>query len=289
MAELTALEQEIIEATGFKMKRFANRQDYLAAIARAMEKMDGDAYDNLSDEASDWYQDAATAVNANDDIPDFPEDDEADDDATEEEADVGTDDDEAEEDADEADDEADEDSEDSSDEGEESEDDEEGGAEEEPEPEPKPKKERVKAEAKADKPTKAKANGKVEKEAPAAPKSPRPEVIEKMRAKKEAAEAKAGKVPKVLPKVAPKASHNDDPGRKDRYGYFEGTKVSEFCKLIEKGASMADVKDELGDTFYNTMKKLREAGHSIEKNDAGKFVLRHKDDVGGKRDKGKKG
>lgn len=276
MAELTALEQEIIEATGFKMKRFANRQDYLAAIARAMEKMPGDAYDNLSDEASDWYEAAATAVNGNDDIPDFPADDESD-----AEEDTAADDevaDDDEEDADEADDEADEASEDADDEGEEPEADEEGDEEVEPEPKPAAKKP---VKTKGKEPKAAKSNGKEAKEPE--DKGPRPEVIQKMRAKKQAAEAKKGKQ-----RDLPKTRYDDLSGVKNRYGYYEGTKVDEACKMFEKGATMAEVKDVLGDVYYNLLRKARADGHSVEKNDAGKFVLRHKDAVGGgKREKAK--
>lgn len=264
MTDLTAIEQEIIEATKFKMKRFANRQDYLAAIARAMEKMPGDDYDNLSDDATDWYEAAAKAVNANDDIPDFPEEDEPDEEAddVEESAD------------DEADDEADEASEDDT-EGEEPKDVEEGEVEEEPEPEPKPTK-NVKT-----------AKGKKEPEPVAeGPKGTRPEVVAKMKAKKDAKEAKHERKQGTTRNL-PKTRYDDITGKKNRYGVVEGTKTDDFCKMIEKGASMGEVKEALGDTYYNTIKRLREAGHSVEKNDAGKFVLKHKDDVGGKKEKAK--
>lgn len=272
MADLTAIEQEIIEATKFKMKRFANRQDYLAAIARAMEKMPGDDYDNLSDDATDWYEEAAKAVNSNDDIPDFPEEDESETDDAADEAD----DDEAEEAADdEADDEADEG--DDTEEAEDSEDDEES-SDEETEPEPKAKK-----------PVKtAKGKGKKKEPAPEAepegPKGTTPAIIAKMKAKKDAAEAKHARK-QGSKRNLPKTRYDDLTGEKNRYGYIKGTKVDDFCTMIEKGASMAEVKAALGDTYYNTIKKLREEGHSVEKNDAGKFILKHKDDAAGKKAK----
>jgi len=67
----SAIEQEVIDATKFNGKRYKERQDYLAALVRAVDGMDEDDYDNLTDKAADWFTDAAKALNAKHTIPDF--------------------------------------------------------------------------------------------------------------------------------------------------------------------------------------------------------------------------
>jgi hypothetical protein len=264
MTDVTELEQELIDASAFRMKRFAKRQDYLAALARAVEQMELDDFDTLSNEAVDWYNAACNAVNANDDIIDFEPDEEVeeadtDDDAADSEEADGDDDEAAE--GPEAEAEADEDDE--------------PEAPEEVEPPVAPKAKRGKTNAAADEVPEAKPEGKKPAKEPVVTD---PALIKKFR---EREKAKKGKKKDNLPPTR----YDDISGVKNRYGYYEGTKVDEACKMFEKGASMKEVRDYLGDNYYNMLRAVRDEGHSVEKNDAGQFVLKHKDDLPKKGDK----
>lgn len=66
------VEKELLEATGVKAKRGEDRQDLLANVCEAIADLSDDKWEALSVEAQDWYNDAADAMNAKKDIPDFP-------------------------------------------------------------------------------------------------------------------------------------------------------------------------------------------------------------------------
>lgn len=65
------IEKELLKATNFKKKTFKNRQDYLAAIVRAVNGLENDDFDQLSNEAADWFNQAVRALNSKNELPDF--------------------------------------------------------------------------------------------------------------------------------------------------------------------------------------------------------------------------
>lgn len=69
----SAIEQEIIKATGFEPRKNYDRPDYLAAVARHINEVEEDVYDGLSAEAQDWFNSAVKAINKKQDLPDFPD------------------------------------------------------------------------------------------------------------------------------------------------------------------------------------------------------------------------
>lgn len=70
--ELHPIEQELTEASEFDTdKKYKNRQDYLAALVRAVDRIDEEVFDNLSDEAADWLSNAVKAMNKKEDIEEF--------------------------------------------------------------------------------------------------------------------------------------------------------------------------------------------------------------------------
>lgn len=285
----TKLEQELIDASSFRVKRFANRQDYLAALARAVQEIDDDAFDDISNKAVDWFNAACDAINSNEDIADFEEDDEADE-PDERDEDEG---------APEVDKPDDADDDDDGDEDDEA--DEDPDEDEEPEPEPAPKVKRARA-VKEPEPTIGKIPEKrgrrvepdPEPEEPEDEEPPKPVKKAKVKAKEPEPEPEPDddedETPPPKKAKAKKSTPSEplDPSAKNRYGYFEGTKTDEVCKMLERGAKMAEMTDYLGGTYYNLIRKLRDDGHSVSKDDStGKFVLKHKDDVasGGKKAK----
>jgi hypothetical protein len=66
-----SLEKELIEAAKFKPMSQHDRQDHLAALARASNKLTDDQFDKLSDEAANWVSSAIKALNAKDEIEEF--------------------------------------------------------------------------------------------------------------------------------------------------------------------------------------------------------------------------
>lgn len=72
-------ERELVEAVKFKGDAFNDRQDYLAALVRKIDRMPKSwtGFDDLSDTAADWYNNAVTALNSKKDIADFEDDDDA--------------------------------------------------------------------------------------------------------------------------------------------------------------------------------------------------------------------
>lgn len=241
-----AIERELIKATGYKAQRkFTDRQDYLKSILNSINKLDNDDFDNLSDEAAVWANNAVEAHNGKQELPDFDEvSADEDEDAVIEEASAEaagltepeTD----------PEDEAAEDDETSEDDetafdpetGEVIEDE----ADEEPEVE-KPAK-------KAAKPKQLDLPLKKEKAKPA-PKAP-------------------GKTPFAHDAVL------------DKWGAIEGSKNSMALALFEKGATTKEVKEKLGGTYYNILGRAVKAGHVLEKEGA-LMKLTHRDNVGAKK------
>ena len=72
---LSTIEDELLEATAFPKNRpYPQRQDYLAALARAVHGLDEVDFDALSLEAATWFNNAAVALNNKKDIEEFTDD-----------------------------------------------------------------------------------------------------------------------------------------------------------------------------------------------------------------------
>lgn len=84
--ERSELEQELMDVSKHKPKAYPDRQDELAALVRAVERVSDESFETLSKEARKWYNDAAVAMNEHDDIPDFPDIDSEAEEAADEEA-----------------------------------------------------------------------------------------------------------------------------------------------------------------------------------------------------------
>lgn len=54
----------------------------------------------------------------------------------------------------------------------------------------------------------------------------------------------------------------------DKWGSMEGTKTSIALSMFEKGATTKEVKDAIGGTYYNILKKMSKLGHKLEKEGA---------------------
>jgi hypothetical protein len=73
---VSGIEQEMIEITNFvPEKKYRKRQDYLAALLRAVCDLSDEDFDKLSDEAAEWSIKAVDAHKAGEALPD-PENDE---------------------------------------------------------------------------------------------------------------------------------------------------------------------------------------------------------------------
>ena len=71
---MSKIEKELLAATELKAKRGEERQDLLGRIMKEVAELDDAAWDDLSQEAQDWFNDAADAKNAKaKTIPDFPD------------------------------------------------------------------------------------------------------------------------------------------------------------------------------------------------------------------------
>lgn len=235
-----AIEKELIDVTKHtSRKKYTNRQDYLGSILNAAMKLTDDDFDNLTDAAAAWVNAAIASHNVKEDFPDF--DDEV---PTDDEEDAPADDDET----------VDEEPEDEPEDAGESEDDDEDvevDEDEEPEDEAeKPEEEPVKP-------------SKKEKR----PKAPPP-------VKKSAAPKAVG--PKPRPTKTGTELDEDEDVVLDKWGCMEGSKNSRALGLFEKGATTKEVKDAIGGTFYNILKKMQSDGHILEKEGA-LIKLIHKD------------
>lgn len=71
---LHPIEKELRELTGVKRKRGEDEQDYYERLARAANDVPDDEWD-ASDEATEWCNAAADALNASSDIPGFGDED----------------------------------------------------------------------------------------------------------------------------------------------------------------------------------------------------------------------
>lgn len=252
------VEKELIKVSGYKARaKFADRQEYLKSILNAVSKLTDDDFDALSDEAAAWANaavDSANSKSKDSEIPDFDQVEASDDDpdGAEETAEDETTEEASEDDDEEAEDEeaSDDDHDPETGEVTETEDD-----EPELELEPvKPKKGAKKAPVKA------------------APKAA-PKKAEKP-AEKPAKEASKPKHRNLTPNERKDAVL-------DKFGAIEGSKNSQALALFEKGATSKEVKDDLGGTYYNILKRAVQAGHRIEK--VGSLItLTHKDNLGKK-------
>jgi hypothetical protein len=246
----SGIEQELLEASGFEPRRNLGRQDYLAALARAINEVDETDFDAMSVEAQDWFNDAVRALNKKKNLPDFP------DAETETEVAKAS---KGEKDGTEGDPtpppspatipDPDEDP------VEDDEDDDE--AEEAEEEKPKPLK-TAKA-AKAPKVVKAK---KV--------KEPEPEEVEA------AAEEEAEEV-EEKPKIKRLSDMANQP--KDKWGFPIKTKNSAAMSMFEKGCRMADVTEAIGGSYYNALSKAVKRGHQLEKASNGVMRLTCMDEI----------
>lgn len=92
----------------------------------------------------------------------------------------------------------------------------------------------------------------------------------KAKTPKPAKAPKAAKTAKTAKAKAPKAAANGH----DAFGLRKNSKSSEAARMMARtnGASMAEVKEAVGDTKYNLVKKLKAAGHKV-KVEEGRYYL----------------
>src|SRR6478736_5488027 len=69
----SAIETELVKASDFEPSKKYERQDYLAALARRVNELEEDQYDELSIEAQDWFNAAVRSLNKKQDLPEFPD------------------------------------------------------------------------------------------------------------------------------------------------------------------------------------------------------------------------
>lgn len=260
-----AIERELIKVTGYKARtKFSDRQDYLSSILNAVSKLDDDDFDNLSDEAAEWANAAVEAKNSrNAELPDFdevgtpeeapddssdPEDEEGGEDGSADDENDSDADDDSDDVADASDDDASEDDEgdptdDNPEDDDDADDDEDAEADDEDEPE--------------EKPAKKAAPKKAAKPAPAPKLKPPPK-------------------PKKAAAKPPKQNDVEEDVVLDKWGCMEGSKNSQALSIFEKGATAKEVKEQLGGTYYNILKRMAEQGHSVEKEGA-VIKVTHKD------------
>lgn len=235
------IEKQLIELGKLKARDYPNRQDQLAAIVRAVEKAPDAAYATITDPAEKWYNDAARAINDQNEITDF---DDYDFEEFQKQVDKLV---EAQGEADEADeDDADDDVNEGSVEEAADDSDEDVGE----------------AEVKAAPAKKPKTGG-------------RPKKAEKAAASDDEAPPK----PKQSVKDKYKTPYDKLSGKKDRYGIYEGTNTSKAVQLYEKGSTVRQVTEVLGGKYRNILKQLAENGHRVEKLEGGVYKVTHKDDV----------
>jgi hypothetical protein len=63
-------------------------------------------------------------------------------------------------------------------------------------------------------------------------------------------------------------------GELDKFGIAIGTKSSKVAAMFENGATMKEVKDTIGDTFYNLLVRLENQGHKIERSGPGNTFIK---------------
>ena len=69
------IETELLEATGLRAKKSEDREDFLKRMTKAVasKTFPEEKWDDLSEEAQNWANDAAEALQAKKEIPDFPD------------------------------------------------------------------------------------------------------------------------------------------------------------------------------------------------------------------------
>lgn len=70
---MSKIQQELAAATEVKQKRGQDDQEYMKALVKGTSDLDDAAWNKLSTEAQDWFNEAADAVNAKKSIPTFPD------------------------------------------------------------------------------------------------------------------------------------------------------------------------------------------------------------------------
>lgn len=71
---MSKIEKELVDVTEVKAKRGEDRQDFLGRVMKAVAELNDKEWDDLSQDAQDWFNDAADAKNAKaKTIPDFPD------------------------------------------------------------------------------------------------------------------------------------------------------------------------------------------------------------------------
>jgi ribosome maturation factor RimP len=71
---MSKIQAELAEATEVTLKRGGDRQEFLIALLKAIAKLSDKEWEKLSQEAQDWFNEAADAQNAKaKTIPDFPD------------------------------------------------------------------------------------------------------------------------------------------------------------------------------------------------------------------------
>jgi hypothetical protein len=71
---MSDIEKDILEVTQFEPPRkYDDRQDYLAALCRALNKLEDIDFNSLSDDSNKWFNDAVRAMNNRKDLPEFPD------------------------------------------------------------------------------------------------------------------------------------------------------------------------------------------------------------------------
>lgn len=82
---MSKIQEELVELTEVKQKRKENEQEYLYRLAEATSNAADSDWDELSEEAQQWVNDAIQAKNDDEDIPEFPDGDEPEEDLPEDE------------------------------------------------------------------------------------------------------------------------------------------------------------------------------------------------------------
>jgi hypothetical protein len=238
-----AVEREILEITRYKIQRkFSGRQDYLKSIFNAVQKLKNDEFDELTDEAALWANACVESYNRDKDaeLPDFNEVGDEDEDDTSENQEYGPDDESN------GQDEAEDLSESDDNEGDNQ------GSDDEPEMDSED-------EAEVDEAGVQTSGLEEEDDEPE-------EVVPPKKVKK------VKKVKEVKQKKPTKPAHHreddDSDVELDKWGSMVGSKNSRALAMFEKGATAGEVKDQVGGTYYNILKKMTSHGHKVEKDGA---------------------
>jgi hypothetical protein len=238
---IDSVEKELIDATQFvPEKRYRKRQDYLAALMRAVCDLPDPDFDKLSDEAADWGCRAVDAFRAGAELPDFDNTVKSDHEEVNERIVVHKDEViyERGEDGIEAESTTEEDLI------------EDAGQEE------------VKAEPHETESVEGEVGEEVAPEQPAKKKPGRP----KGKAKTKEVKAKAVKEKEIKPKKdsAPKVRQMGV----NKWGVLKGSKSDTVCQMLarDEGATMEEIRDVTGHYHYNLCNRLKRHGFNISKN-----------------------